>query len=322
MAGDWIKIEKDTPDKPEVLIIANLLGKPLDEVMGILVRFWRWVDSHMAKCDSFGVTKKNIDEISKCAGFASSMEKAGWLVVWEGGITIPNFEYHLSQSAKRRALTNKRMQNLRDAHSVTSASPEKRREEERYGEEVASAPSLSTPVELTQGELVKIPPGKKPPSDLEELRAQVEVWNQEVAPVLHAPTVRDFGQDRQRSLRARLKDHPNLWAEILAENSLLGERFRLEGSWINFDFFMKPKSLAKWLEGNYRAKHNQGKELGGSNGILGRQETEEDRLERTWNQLRPHDPYKRRTPRADRAPPGPGEAAGNVDQPKSGPVHD
>ena len=40
MAGDWIKIEENTPDKPEVHKMASILGIDPDAVVGKLVRVW------------------------------------------------------------------------------------------------------------------------------------------------------------------------------------------------------------------------------------------------------------------------------------------
>jgi hypothetical protein len=44
MAGDWIKLQKDTPDKPEVLAIATRMNLDPDAVVGKLVRIWSWFD--------------------------------------------------------------------------------------------------------------------------------------------------------------------------------------------------------------------------------------------------------------------------------------
>jgi len=129
LAGDWIKVEHVTIDKPEVLAMAELLGIEPDAVFGKLFRVWRWFDQQSLNGDARGVTNvtlmKFIDTLVASQGFAASMKKVGWLT--ETG--MPNFDRHNGESAKNRALTNKRMKRFRDADSVTSASPEKRREE-------------------------------------------------------------------------------------------------------------------------------------------------------------------------------------------------
>jgi hypothetical protein len=53
MAGDWIKIEENTPDKPEVHKMASILGIDPDAVVGKLVRVWSWASQN---CNGDGVT--------------------------------------------------------------------------------------------------------------------------------------------------------------------------------------------------------------------------------------------------------------------------
>jgi len=40
MAGDWIKVEHWTPDKPEIFRLADELEIDPDAVVGKLVRLW------------------------------------------------------------------------------------------------------------------------------------------------------------------------------------------------------------------------------------------------------------------------------------------
>lgn len=137
MAGDWIKLENVTPDKPEVLAMAEILGIDQDAVLGKLVRLWIWADeqtfSGYATRDGVSVTKTFIDRCTCVTGFAHAMQTVGWLVTLESGLAFPNFDRHNGKTAKARALTAKRMKKLRDARIVTpaspTASPEKRERE-------------------------------------------------------------------------------------------------------------------------------------------------------------------------------------------------
>ena len=135
MAGDWIKIEESMPEKPEVAEIAEILGiDDPDTVAGKLIRVWAWATRN---CNGDGVTTvtamKQIDRCAGVTGFAKSMLKAGWLDTSNGCLTFPNFDRHISQTAKERALTSKRVARHRgnsgNGESVTKTLPEKRREE-------------------------------------------------------------------------------------------------------------------------------------------------------------------------------------------------
>lgn len=49
MAGDWIKFELTTLDKPEVCQLADLAGIDPDAVVGKLMRVWGWFDQQTEK---------------------------------------------------------------------------------------------------------------------------------------------------------------------------------------------------------------------------------------------------------------------------------
>ncbi len=129
MAGDWIKIENVLPDKPEVQIMASILKLDPDTVVGKLCRVWIWANQQLLNGDAVRVTETFIDRITNCTGFASALRQAGWLGGEDLNLTFPGFDRHNGQTAKARALTRNRMQRSRDAGSVTTPSPEKRREE-------------------------------------------------------------------------------------------------------------------------------------------------------------------------------------------------
>ena len=144
MAGDWIKVEHTTPDKPEVVKLAGILGIDQDAVVGKLLRLWIWADQQSVSGNAITVTNSFLDRLVFCPGFAAGLVKVGWLNGREGLLSIPNFDRHNGQSAKNRANTNRRVANSRKAHHERVAKtcnanvtleplqkplPEKRREE-------------------------------------------------------------------------------------------------------------------------------------------------------------------------------------------------
>ena len=129
MAGDWMKIELELPDKPEVHAMAGILNLDPDAVVGKLIRVWQWFDKHTVDGNAHGVTFSLPDRITNVTGFAEAMLFVGWLEQKDKYLIMPKFDRHTSESAKSRALTNKRVAKSRNAPSVTKALPEKRREE-------------------------------------------------------------------------------------------------------------------------------------------------------------------------------------------------
>lgn len=167
MAGDWIKVEHTTPDKPEVVKLAGILGIDQDAVVGKLLRLWIWADQQYVSGNAITVTNSFLDRLVFCPGFAAGLVKVGWLNGREGLLSIPNFDRHNGQSAKNRANTNRRVANSRKAHHERVAKtcnenvtleplqkplPEKRREDNNTtstttGREVCQFPKDVTEVD-------------------------------------------------------------------------------------------------------------------------------------------------------------------------------
>ena len=104
MADFWIKLEKNTPDKPEIFEMAELLSIDPDAVLGKLIRVWCWVDSNSSDGHIKSVTPVLIDRLTMSQGFADAMTSVGWLEE----NSIPNFARHLGESAKKRAKDSER----------------------------------------------------------------------------------------------------------------------------------------------------------------------------------------------------------------------
>ena len=117
MAGDWIKIEHVTPDKPEVWQIAEALGIDADAVVGKLVRIWVWADQQTTDGNARSVTKALLDRISGVTGFAAAMVEAGWLQSQDGRVSFINFDRHNGKTAKTRGLSARRV----EAHRAGNA---------------------------------------------------------------------------------------------------------------------------------------------------------------------------------------------------------
>jgi hypothetical protein len=160
MAGDWIKIEKSTAAKPEVLKISELLGIHPAHAFGLCVRFWVWCDDQMSDGHAIAVTDVTLDAQIGHVGFADALRKVDWLQVRSGSLVVPRFDRHLSESAKNRALSHRRQQNKRakddrEKCHAKSVTREEKRREEKEGEAIRPPPppSLAQTKNGTVGEL-------------------------------------------------------------------------------------------------------------------------------------------------------------------------
>lgn len=113
MSGEWIKMRFDLADDPAVVGIARRLD--LDEfgVVGRLHTIWSWADRQTTDGDAASVTFVFIDRKVNTPNFAEAMEAEGWLEKTDTGVRFPNFTRHNGQTAKQRALTARRMRDLR-----------------------------------------------------------------------------------------------------------------------------------------------------------------------------------------------------------------
>ena len=169
MAGDWIKFEKATLDKPEVFEMATELSIDPDAVIGKLLRVWNWFDDQSENGNASVTVSALLDRYAGVTGFTQAMETVGWMIV-EGDIMhLPNFDRHNGTTAKNRCNTNRRVAKSRsmkrkcNALPVTNVTveplqkplqkplPEKRREEKS---------NIKTPLP-PEGEAIALPHGNE-----------------------------------------------------------------------------------------------------------------------------------------------------------------
>ncbi len=198
MAGDWIKLEHTTPDKPEVVRMAAHLNLDQDAVVGKLARIWIWADQNSIDGNALTVTDAFLDRVTACPGFAGALREVGWLSGRTGLLTIPNFDRHNGQTAKARAVTNRRVSRHRaqsesNGGSVTHVTPaplqkplpEKRREEDNTPKAPKSGGGIQWPPGPDQADVAPLPRQTYPPP-LCDSPAFIECWEGEWLPYLLA----------------------------------------------------------------------------------------------------------------------------------------
>lgn len=110
MAGDWIKVEKATPDKSEMRGAARLCGVSVAEVFLGWFRLWTHFDAETEDGFIAGFTQADADFFARMPGLGFAFEQAGWLVFDDQGCHIQNWERHNGKSSKKRAVNNYRLQ--------------------------------------------------------------------------------------------------------------------------------------------------------------------------------------------------------------------
>ena len=157
MAGDWLKFEKATLDKPEVFAIADALGLDPDTVLGKLIRVWSWFDSHTVDGNARRVTSSLLNRVAGNDGFIEAMAIEGWATIEGGSVQLPNFDRHNGETAKKRALTAKRVAKSRakdengnaqgnDASVTSALAREEKRREDLKAKEIAQQAARDEPL--------------------------------------------------------------------------------------------------------------------------------------------------------------------------------
>lgn len=126
MAGDWIKMRIDLMEDPAVMRMADELDVREEAVVGYCHALWSWV-SRQCHADSVtGVTLASLGRRINLPGFPELMCDVGWLQYDDSGdqpvIKIPNWDRHLSQSAKKRANAASRQATKRKSVTLPSRS--------------------------------------------------------------------------------------------------------------------------------------------------------------------------------------------------------
>lgn len=116
MAGDWIKVEKLTPDKPEMAILARKLGVSMGEAFMNWFRVYAWADG--VTCPGFvpNLSPADVDALSRarpgtCQALCSV--EIAWMQLRSDGVAFNNWDRHNGKSAKARALETEKKRKQR-----------------------------------------------------------------------------------------------------------------------------------------------------------------------------------------------------------------
>lgn len=115
MAGDWIKVEKLTPDKPELMAVARECGCSPGDAFAAWFRLWAYFDSATEDGTVRFMSASDADRLGTLSGLGSAMERTGWLRFDAEGCHVARWSRHNGQSAKRRAVDAERKRQQRKA---------------------------------------------------------------------------------------------------------------------------------------------------------------------------------------------------------------
>lgn len=148
----WIKYTTTLHDSPRVVRMSDALECDVYAITGRLMKLWTWASDHTSDGNAVGVSKSFVDRYVGFPGFADAMIVVGWLVQTSGGIVFPEWDKHLSNGAKSRAIDSERKKVSRFCpdSNRTELGLDKRREDKRRTKDkkTEAAPPRSDSVSL------------------------------------------------------------------------------------------------------------------------------------------------------------------------------
>jgi hypothetical protein len=107
-------IRLDLHEDPAVIGISHLVKLDRLAVVGRLILVWSWASRQSTDGHIPFATRKDVDRVAEREGFAEAMNAVGWInETPAGGITVPNFDRWLGESAKKRLELSRRVSKTR-----------------------------------------------------------------------------------------------------------------------------------------------------------------------------------------------------------------
>ena len=142
MAGDWIKMRVNLHTHPKVVRMASALQADRLRIVGALHAAWCLFDAHSDDGQLYGYTENSLDDLIGWSGFTREMIAVKWIIDAGDALTMPEYDTHNGQSAKRRAQEADRKRNDRKT-SALDADKKRTREEKRRVEKNLSKPTTA-----------------------------------------------------------------------------------------------------------------------------------------------------------------------------------
>jgi hypothetical protein len=183
MASNWIKMRADLFTHPKVVRMMSALKADALRTVGGLMSVWCLFDAHSVDGSLDGYTPEILDTHLHWDGFSTAMIAIGWLVDTGESLVLPEFETHNGLSAKRRAQDADRKKEVRK-------------------ESASEADKKRTRIEKNRIDINHSADDKSPACPHQEI---IDLYH-ELLPM--GTRVREWTDERQKSLRARWRSNP------------------------------------------------------------------------------------------------------------------
>ena len=273
MAGDWIKMRESLHEDPAVLYMASSLNVSSDEIVGKCHRFWAWVSRN---CHDGSVTLVTLSSLGWHLGMLEFLEllvEVGWLeeVDLNGkvGLKIPNFDRHLSESAKKRGLASDRKRKQREPDARESRSSHAPVTQVSRCERDKSVTREEKRREEYKNTLTRTREREAPPPQIlyESMAPRLETAMRTSGLLGEGQALTLVASPNRLQRLREIHEQFNLDSEAMTkalEKALAGAHVSHKGSHATLDWFIHPDRLDRLLEGKFSEPHLRLQYSGGS----------------------------------------------------------
>lgn len=261
MAGDWIPMRLDLYEDPAVAFMAERLGEREEVIVGFLHRVWSWASRQSQDGCVYCVTMMSLGRVTSLPNFPELMAEAGWLEsgtdeVGRPFVRFPNWDRWMGESAKKRLSASRRKQKERVTQMSQEVVTNVTRSCDKSVTNVTKVCDKSVTTVQESREEKKEEEEKREsdksdaPADHESVGESVlGEWNR-----LMGQTCR-WTAKRQKAFRERWKSQlwRDSWRDAIAR-AAASEFCRgvNDRGWLaDFEWFLKPDTVTKLLEGKY-----------------------------------------------------------------------
>lgn len=271
----WVKWEKDIETDPRFVRMVRKLRNStvtgaLPErsvvtlAMGALLRFWSYADTHLRADNTLDLGMADINDLVAVDGFAEALPEDWLIVIDEQHVELPAYQEHSGVEAKKKALTQKRVETHRKRMRNADVTPESSSiVNSALPDQTKTRPDLDQE-ERTQSRPKRRSRTKASAVPISEFHQSVVAAYHELCPTL--PRVEVWTERRRDLLEARIQercavgkpaDTPEYWHgffENVAASDFLSGRVK---DWrADFQWLLDPEKFVNVMERKYANNTN------------------------------------------------------------------
>jgi len=132
-SSNWLKVQKHTPDKPQLRQLARMCDCSLGDAFLAWFRVYAYLDEVTADGSVLFMAPADVDDVARLPGTGDALAAVQWLLFDSHGCTVVQWDRHNGRSAKKRALDAERQARFRQNQQATAAGASRAERDNGHG---------------------------------------------------------------------------------------------------------------------------------------------------------------------------------------------